>query len=122
MFRTVLEEILAKVPGALSVALMGVDGIPIEEARVPADRQAGLNVDLIAAEYAALQKRIAKTNQGLDLTEVREFQIVTDRLAVLLNMVSAEYFLLLLMDRAAGTGRARYELHRAQLRLEAELV
>lgn len=122
VFRSILDEVLGKVDGALSVTLMGTDGIPIDEVRAAGSGQSGMNLDLIAAEYAALQKRVAKTNQGLEMSEVKELQIVTDSLVVLLSMVGPEYFLLLLMKAATGIGRARYELLRARLRLEAELA
>lgn len=122
MFRPILDEVLNKVDGALSVTLMGTDGIPIAEVRAKAGASSEFNLDLIAAEYAALQKRIAKTNHGLELADVQELQIVTESLVVVLSMVGPEYFLLLLMKAATSLGRARYELQRARLQLESELV
>ncbi|MFN7974527.1 MAG: hypothetical protein U0166_19610 [Acidobacteriota bacterium] len=120
MFRAILEDVLRRVEGALMVSLMGTDGIPIEEVRRegagdPANR------DLIAAEYAALQKRIVKTHEGLELRRLREVAVVTEGLAMLLHMVGRDYFLLMMLSGTTGMGRARYELSKAHLKLQDEI-
>lgn len=121
MFAKILREVLGHVDEALCVSLMGTDGIPIEEVVCDGgDRE--LNRDLISAEYAALQKRIAKTNEGLDLRELREVLIATDTLLILVRMVSSDYFLLLMMAPRGGVGRARYELRKAEMRLQREIA
>ena len=120
-FRPILEDVLRNVDGAVSVSLMGIDGIPIEEVRCSGDAGDAVSVDLISAEYAALQKRIAKTNEGLDMQSFQELQVITDGLSVVMSMVSSDYFLLLLSTARHGLGRARYELHKAQLRVQGEI-
>ena len=126
MFRTILDEVLQKVDGAICVSLMGIDGIPIEEVRRPegvaTKGPQALNLDLIAAEYAAVQKRVAKTTEGLDLDSMRELAVVTDGHMLLLSTVSKDYFLLLLLDAPVGMGKARHELRKAQLKLRDEVA
>jgi len=97
---------------------MGTDGIPIEEV----GEETGVSGELVAVEYAALQKRIATTNMGLDLAPLDEFSVATSELLILVRMVTRDYFLLLLLAGRTGFGRARYELRKAGIQLQGEFV
>lgn len=121
MFRAILDKLMTRVEGALCVSLMGTDGIPIEEVRAPTFAVGSVNTELVCAEYAALQRRIAKTNDGLDLPGFRELVVTTDPITVIVGMINEDYFLVLLMEPRA-TGRARYEVRKAQIVLEREMA
>ena len=99
---------------------MGTDGIPIDEAR--REEVGDLNIDLVAAEYAATLTRIIKMNAGLELGAMREVNVTVDQLALTFTMVSDEYFLVLMQSPPVGTGRARYELSKARLQLQQEVA
>ncbi len=53
---------------------------------------------------------------------VQQLAVVTDRVITILSRVTEEYYLLLLLSREGNFGRGRFELRRAALALEKELL
>ena len=117
MFRTVLAEVRDRVPGALAVSLIGLDGIAIEALN---DR--GVPLDVIGAEFGGFIKSIRLSNTELNTGEVLQFSLVTEKYVTFLSAVTPEYFVLLVMQPDGNYGRARFELARAKHLLRDELT
>jgi predicted regulator of Ras-like GTPase activity (Roadblock/LC7/MglB family) len=117
-FEETLRAIVDRIDGAVGAVIMGLDGISV--ARVDA-RPGVVDIDVAAAEYTALLRKSMRTMEDdASLGEMRELVVVSDRLAFLITLITREYFLLLVLESPGGLGRARFELRKAQLKLEEE--
>ena len=119
-FTDTLADVLERVEGCAAVIILGIDGIPIE--RQVADLDPGLDIELIATEFTTLVRRSMRTASDTELGDLREMIFATDLMTFLLRPITADYFLLLALNPGANVGRARYELRKTQLSMEAEFA
>ncbi|HKA37348.1 MAG TPA: roadblock/LC7 domain-containing protein [Thermoanaerobaculia bacterium] len=118
VFRETLRGIVERVEGAQAAAFVGSDGIPVESFSVGQ----AFSIETVAAEMLGIVKS-AQNPRGQALAEpVRELAFVTEGSRVLLSRVSPEYYLLLLLGGSGGLGRGRFELAKAAVTLEKELI
>jgi predicted regulator of Ras-like GTPase activity (Roadblock/LC7/MglB family) len=117
VFQQRLDDLRRAIPGTRLVCLAAGDGITIES--VGDD---GLDVEIQAAEFVSMARGIASEQRALSVGETQRLEIATDRYGVILTRVRNGYYLLLAVDAAQPLGRARFEMRRAALGLEADLV
>jgi predicted regulator of Ras-like GTPase activity (Roadblock/LC7/MglB family) len=118
VFRETLRGIVERVEGAQAAAFVGSDGIPVETFSIGQ----AFSIETVAAEMLGIIKS-ARNPRGMACAEpVEELAFVTERSRVLLSRVSPEYYLLLLLGGGGALGRGRFELAKAALVLEKELV
>ncbi|HEV8578520.1 MAG TPA: roadblock/LC7 domain-containing protein [Thermoanaerobaculia bacterium] len=117
MFLDQLSRISNQIDGALALSLVARDGIPVES--VSADPE--LDLDVLAAELIAQVRSITENHRELDVGEVQQLSVTTDRLTLMVSAVAADYYLLLVLGPDGNYGRARFELRRARLLLEGDL-
>jgi predicted regulator of Ras-like GTPase activity (Roadblock/LC7/MglB family) len=118
VFKDTLRRIADRVEGARGVSLIGLDGIPIDSVEIDRD----VPLDSVAAELTAFAKSLSVSRMDSETGEVDQFAVITDRAILLLSAVTKEYFLLVILRRDGNLGRARFELRKAALTLEKELV
>jgi predicted regulator of Ras-like GTPase activity (Roadblock/LC7/MglB family) len=121
MFKEVLHKAMIGTDGCFAVLIMGTDGITVEKVRQSAEPEQA-NIDIAAAEYALLLKNAKRINSDLDIGKLREMIISTDRTVFILRFVGKDYFLAMALSSGGNLGRGRYELLRAELLLEKELI
>ena len=114
VFADTLRRIAERVEGTRAVSLVGVDGIPIDTYG-PGE---GVSIESVAAEMGAF----VKSNRPMDGGSVQQLCLVTDDGKAILSRVTEEYYLLLLLTREGNFGRGRFELKKAALALEKELL
>jgi predicted regulator of Ras-like GTPase activity (Roadblock/LC7/MglB family) len=119
-FLDTLTNVVDHIEGCSAVVILGIDGIPIE--RQVRDLDPALDIDLIATEFTTLVRRSMRTASDTELGEMREMILVTDLMTFLLRPITTDYFLLLALNPGGNVGRARYELRKAQLSMEAEFA
>lgn len=120
MFVERLTGLLSRVEGAHIASLVAADGIPVETERI-ADAPA-LDVDSVAAELMSQVRSITHNHQELEVGDVRHLSLTTERMTLMVTTVTEDYFLLLALSPDANTGRARFELRRAVLDFEKDLI
>jgi predicted regulator of Ras-like GTPase activity (Roadblock/LC7/MglB family) len=118
VFQDILRRIAERVEGTRAVSLVGVDGIPIDSY----GKFEGLSIETVAAELGAFVKNAQSPHAESQAGTVQQLSIVTDRVITILSRVTEEYYLLLLLSREGNFGRGRFELRRAALTLEKELM
>jgi len=116
VFQDILRRIAERVEGTRAVSLVGVDGIPIDSYGKLDD------VESLAAELGAFVKNAQSPHSASQTGTVQQLAVVTDRIVAILSRVTEEYYLLLLLSREGNFGRGRFELRRAALTLEKELL
>ena len=118
MFKAVLEGLVGKLEQARGAAIVGVDGIPLEEHC----RGEGVDLEKLAAECTSLIKTARETGRALEQGAAREVVLRCDGAQTLLRSLTPDYYLCLILGPEAPLGRARYELQKACQSLEGELV
>ena len=118
VFQDSLRRIAERVEGTRAVSLLGLDGIAIDS-YVSAE---GLPMDSLAAEAGALVKAANICRALADHGSVSEITVASCRSASILCRVTEEYYLLLLLARDGNFGRGRFELRKAAVALEKELL
>ncbi|MFL6259523.1 MAG: roadblock/LC7 domain-containing protein [Thermoanaerobaculia bacterium] len=117
MFLDQLSRISNRIDGAVALSLVAKDGIPVESVSSDPD----LDLDVLAAELVAQARSISDNHRELDVGEVQQLSVMTDRLTLMVSSVAADYYLLLVLGPEGNYGKARFELRRARLLLEEDL-
>jgi len=118
VFRDTLQRIARKVEGTRAVSIVGLDGIPIDF-MMP---EQSIAIEEVAAELGAFVKRLESPRAEMQSGEIRELVVAAEKSVAILSRITPEYYLLLLLGEEAGLGRGRWELSKAALALEKELV
>ena len=117
MFADRLEAIHGRLDDALAVSLVGSDGIAVESFA-----SVELDLDALAAELLTQVRGMSDDHRELAVGPVRQFAVTTDRYTLMIGALTEDYYLLLVLGAGCGVGRARYELRRAGLDFEQDLV
>lgn len=117
MFLEHLSKIGNRIQGAVALSLIGEDGIPVESI----NSNPNLDLEVLAAELIAQVKTMHASYSELAAGGFRQCSITTDRMTLVVSSLGQGYYLLLVLDREASIGQARFELRRARLLLEPEL-
>ncbi len=115
-FSDILEEIVENCGGGVGAALMGEDGIAIEQvmARNPAVALDAEDVGAAGVEFGRILMEIGKASDALGGGALGETVVRLARFTLIFQMVDAENFLVLALSPDGNLGKARYLL-RTQL-------
>ncbi len=118
MFTDRLEKIAGRIEGLQALALVAKDGIPVESVSPGTD----LDLEVLVAELMAQVRAISQNHTELSVGQVQHFAVSTDRVGFMISAVSSDYFLLAVLGLSASLGRARFELRRAALLFEKDII
>lgn len=118
MFSERLQEICNRVDGALAATLVDKDGITVESHMT----NGNLDLDALAAELLAQTQNIARDHRELEMGELRQLSVTTDKYTVVVSSLVDDYVLLLVLGSDGSFGKARFELRRALLQFESDLI
>jgi predicted regulator of Ras-like GTPase activity (Roadblock/LC7/MglB family) len=119
-FRESIDKLLASIDGAVSCALMGFDGITVDAA-THADGGSTPDVQTLAMEFAHLISQARRTLESVEGGALEEFTLRTDRLTLVVRVLTSEYFLACAILPRANLGRARYLMRLTAPALRADL-
>jgi predicted regulator of Ras-like GTPase activity (Roadblock/LC7/MglB family) len=105
-FLEILAQVVDATPGGLAGAIMGSDGIPVEDYVRP-----GVSVDLpaVAVEFLAVLDGARKIARTLEPDGALEELVLACRAHTLFfRQLDDEYFLVLALEPAGMLGKARY--------------
>ena len=117
MFRELLNRISDRIDGAVALSLVAKDGMPVESFTSNPD----LELDVLAAEMIAQARSISSNHRELEVGDVQQLSVSTDRMTLMVSSVASDYYLLLVLGPEGNYGKARFELRRARLLLESHL-
>lgn len=120
IFRETLDAILQAVDGIRTILIVGVDGIIIDRDFKDGVPDPELSYELVAAEYTSLLKTSLRTAEDVETGCLQEMTILTERYLFIVRMITEEYFIMMVMNPDGNFGRARYEMKKAQIKLEKE--
>lgn len=121
MFRESIQRLVNRLDGGVGGVVMGFDGIAIET--YVRDGQAGqvADIHLVAMEFGHLVGQARGAAERCELGAVREVTIRTDKLVVVMLLLTGEYFVACGLVPSGNVGRARYLVKLAAPRIRAEL-
>jgi predicted regulator of Ras-like GTPase activity (Roadblock/LC7/MglB family) len=124
-FQTILQSIVDECGGGLSAALMGLDGIPIEQVRVSGqiDREDPLRGDVTNAgvEFGRIIGDMTKASDFLRTGRFEEAVVSLEQVRLIFRSVSDDLMLVLALRPDGNLGKARYLIRRDLVALRDEL-
>ena len=119
-FRELLSTIVDQTPGAVAGAIMGQDGIAIDEYMTAK----GLDLSAVAVESDQVLTQARKVCGSLferPDDRLEELVLTTRSHQLLFREIDREYFLIVVLDRHGVLGKARYLVGSALQELREEL-
>lgn len=121
MFTEHLDRVLNETPGALSVTLMGYDGIAIETREKDDAASFAVHPHTATIEMSAVAKEVKRVAEGLGAGAVQEVSVQTGTITTVLRPITDEFFLALALAPGALTGKGRYLMRVVAPKLVAAL-
>lgn len=115
-FSATLKEIVDSVGGAVSAAVIGLDGIPVEDYTI----EKMVNLDDFVAEASAVINAIKTASGTLNLGETEEFSISLNKCILLFRRINKDYYIALVLKPGGNTGKGRFVIKTAVSRLEKD--
>jgi predicted regulator of Ras-like GTPase activity (Roadblock/LC7/MglB family) len=122
-FEPILRKMVEGVPGAVGIALMGSDGIPVAEVYAPdaAGVEADGEVGAAGVEFGRILEEIRKAADGVGGGRLDEVVVGLGRFWLLLRVVDDELFLVATLAPRGNLGKARFLMRRYLLELQEQL-
>lgn len=105
--KTVLQEIVENVDGALGAVVMGYDGIPLDEYIIEGSP---IDLQVLSVEYATVLKEVRKAVDVLGSGAMEEISINTDVSRVIIRVIDDDLFIILALLVDGNYGKGRYVL------------
>jgi predicted regulator of Ras-like GTPase activity (Roadblock/LC7/MglB family) len=122
MFQAHLKQMVDSIDGGIAGLLMGFDGIAVETYSTPGDGGGVPDINTVGMEFSFLLTQVKKAAESLELGTVHEVTVRTDKLTVLMRLISAEYFVALAVRSDSNFGKGRYLLRVVTPKLQAEIA
>jgi len=122
-FASILQEIVDECGGGLAAALMGADGIPIEEVQASGEVGESLSdgVDVLGVEFGRILGEMRKASDSVGGGALEEVSVRLSNFWVLMRIVDEETYLVLAIEPDGNMGKARFLMRRQLLALRDEL-
>jgi predicted regulator of Ras-like GTPase activity (Roadblock/LC7/MglB family) len=120
MFQDSLKRLVSETEGGMAGILMGFDGIPVETYSVPSNT--AVDMQTVGMEFSFVLTQVRRAADILEVGALQEVAIRTDRLSVLIRVVSNEYFVALAIAPEGNLGKGRYLLRVVAPKIQSELT
>ena len=118
MFRDSLRTLVEKSDGAVAGLLMGFDGIAVESFAKESQK---LDIQTIGMEFSFILAQVKKAADIIEGGSVEEITIRTERLTLLIRVLSKDYFVALALQPGGNSGKVTYMLRATAPKIQAEL-
>lgn len=120
MFRQSIQKMvdrLGDADGGAAGILMGMDGIAVDSY----SRPGSADVQTVSMELAHIIAQIRRSTQTMGAGALSEMTVRTDKLTLVVRLVTEEYFLAFGLPAQGNLGKARYLLRLLAPQIRAEL-
>ena len=118
MFRDSLRTLVEKSDGAVAGLLMGFDGIAVESYAKDAQK---LDIQTVGMEFSFILAQVKKAADIIEGGSVEEISIRTERMTLLIRVISKDYFVALALAPSGNSAKGRYLLRVTAPKIQAEL-
>jgi len=119
MFRDTLQKMVDRLDGGVAAILMGFDGIAVEH--YSREGQEGIDIQTAGMELAHAAAQMCKAVERLDRGQTAEITMRTDKVVILLYVLSDEYFVACAVRPDSSFGKARYVMRLTAPQIRADL-
>ncbi len=112
-----LRRITESLQDALGVALVGMDGIVVEEQKM--DNL--LDLSAHAAEFSTVLRQMEEVSESLRLGKAQELSFLGEKGVIVIKKINPEYFLLLVMQSDLNFGKSRFLIKKEVALMEKDL-
>ena len=119
MFKEALRSIVDGTEGAIAGLLMGFDGIAVESYSAPGEP---VDITTVGMEFSFVLTQVRKAAEILEVGTLQEIAIRSEKLTILIRVVSPEYFIALAIRPEGNFGKGRYLLRVVAPKMQADLV
>ncbi len=122
-FEPTLRKMVENVSGAIGIALMGSDGIPIAELYARDGDAAASEGEVSAAgvEFGRILDEVRKASDAIGGGRLEETVIGLARYWLLFRVVDDELFLVVALEPRGNLGKARFLMRRFLLELQQQI-
>ncbi|MEO6950364.1 MAG: hypothetical protein ABI321_01020 [Polyangia bacterium] len=122
MFQANLKRLVEGTEGGVAGLLMGFDGIQVDSYSLPDLTGPAGDINTLGMEFSFILGQVKKAADILELGGVQEVTIRTESLTLIFRVVSAEYFVALVLRAEGNFGKGRYLLRVLTPKLQAEVA
>ena len=117
-FKTVLEDLLERTPGALGAIFADWEGEAVDQV----SRIGEYELKIIGAHKGIILMNMRQAMRDLDSDDLEEIVVTTEKTQTLIIPINKDYYLVLALKKDASFGRALFEARKtiAVLRKEIE--
>jgi predicted regulator of Ras-like GTPase activity (Roadblock/LC7/MglB family) len=122
-FASILQEIVDECGGGLAAALMGSDGIPIDQVEASGEVREipGHGIEVLGVEFGRILDEMRKASDSVGGGALEEVSVRLANFWVLMRVVDEETYLVLAIEPGGNAGKARFLMRRQLLALREEL-
>lgn len=124
-FASILQTIVDECGGGLSAALMGLDGVPIEQVRASSETSGNdpLHGDVTNAgiEFGRIIGDMTKASDSLGTGPLQEAVVSLEVVRLIFHSVDEDLMIVLAIAPDGNLGKARYLIRRSLVALKDEL-
>ena len=122
-FESALREIVEGCGGGIAAALMGIDGIPIEQvsAADPARAEMLEDIGVAGVEFGRILGEVRKASDSLAGGPARECVFALQSFTIIVHQVDEENFVALAITSDGNLGKARYLIRRHLIAIREQL-
>ena len=118
MFQENLKRLVADTEGGVAGLLMGFDGIAVDSYSAP---DGGIDIQTVGMEFSFILGQVRKAGDSLAVGSLEELSVKAQRLLLVCRMISAQYFVAVVMAPEGNFGKCRYLMRLATPALQAQL-
>ncbi len=118
MFRDSLRRMVEQTHGAVAGLLMGFDGIAVETFTPDSGK---FDIQTVGMEFSFILMQVRKAVDTLEGGNVEEVTIRTDKVTLLIRVLSKDYFVALAVAPTGNSAKGRYLLRVTAPKIQAEL-
>jgi len=116
-FSPILSEIVDSCGGGVAAALMGNDGIPIEEVSRSVDGPMAAGIETAGTEFGRILDEIRKASDAIGGGTVSETTVILSQVTLVFRVVDEDTFLVVALEPDGNLGKARFLIRKHLLAL-----
>jgi predicted regulator of Ras-like GTPase activity (Roadblock/LC7/MglB family) len=116
-FAPILEQIVEGCGGGVAAALMGNDGIPIDEVSRPGAGLLAGGIEAAGTEFGRILDEIRKASDAIGGGAVGETTVLLSQATLVFRIVDDDTFLVVALEPQGNLGKARYLIRKHLLAL-----
>ena len=123
-FSALLRQIVDGCSGGIGAALMGNDGIPIEQVSAQKAGRTPFAEDLstVGTEFSRILQEIRKASDAISGGSVLETTVLLSEVTLVFRAIDDETFLAVALRPDGNLGKARYLIRKQLIALRQELL